>query len=52
MIPGGSSSKILRADERFTGKKKDGTEFDWGIEDIPMDFDSLSLVGSMSGSGG
>ena len=52
VIPGGSSSKILRADERFTGKKKDGTEFDWGIEDIPMDFDSLSLVGSMSGSGG
>ncbi len=52
VIPGGSSSKILRADERFTGKLKDGTEFDWGIEDIPMDFDSLAAVGSMSGSGG
>ena len=52
VIPGGSSSKILRADERFKGKLKDGTEFDWGIEDIPMDFDSLSAVGSMSGSGG
>lgn len=52
VIPGGSSAKILRADERFTGKLKDGTEFDWGIEDIPMDFDSLGLVGSMSGSGG
>ena len=25
---GGSSSKILRADERFTGKLKDGTDFD------------------------
>jgi NADH-quinone oxidoreductase subunit F len=52
VIPGGSSAKVLRADERFTGKLKDGTEFDWGIEDIPMDFDSLGLVGSMSGSGG
>ncbi|HAV13084.1 MAG TPA: NADH-quinone oxidoreductase subunit F, partial [Opitutae bacterium] len=52
VIPGGSSAKILRADERFTGKLKDGTEFDWGIEDIPMDFDSLMAVGSMSGSGG
>ena len=52
VIPGGSSAKILRADERFTGKLKDGTAFDWGIDDIPMDFDSLSAVGSMSGSGG
>ncbi len=52
VIPGGSSSKILRADERFTGKLKNGDEFDWGIEDIPMDFDSLMAVGSMSGSGG
>jgi len=52
VIPGGSSAKILRADERFTGKLKDGTEFDWGIEEIPMDFDSLMAVGSMSGSGG
>ena len=52
VIPGGSSAKVLRADERFTGKLKDGTAFDWGIEDIPMDFDSLGLVGSMSGSGG
>ncbi|MEM1223131.1 MAG: NADH-quinone oxidoreductase subunit NuoF [Verrucomicrobiota bacterium] len=52
IIPGGSSSKILRADERFKGKLKSGEEFDWGIEDIPMDFDSLMAVGSMSGSGG
>ena len=52
VIPGGSSSKILRADERFTGKLKDGTEFDWGIEDIPLDFDGPASAGSMSGSGG
>ena len=52
VIPGGSSAKVLRADERFKGKLKDGTSFDWGIEDIPMDFDSLAAVGSMAGSGG
>ncbi len=52
VIPGGSSAKILRADERFTGKLKDGTEFDWGLNDIPLDFDSLMACGSMSGSGG
>ena len=52
VIPGGSSSKVLRADERFTGKLKDGTEFDWGIDDIPLDFDGPMAAGSMSGSGG
>ncbi len=52
VIPGGSSSKVLKAGERFTGKLRDGTAFDWGLEDIPMDFDSLAAVGSMSGSGG
>ena len=35
----------------FSRQAQGRTEFDWGIEDIPMDFDSL-LVGSMSGSGG
>jgi NADH-quinone oxidoreductase subunit F len=52
VIPGGSSAKILRADERFVGKHKDGTEFDWGIEDVPLDFDGPMAAGSMSGSGG
>lgn len=52
VIPGGSSSKILKAGERFTGTMKTGEHFEWGIEDIPMDFDSLALVGTMSGSGG
>ncbi|TVR47103.1 MAG: NADH-quinone oxidoreductase subunit NuoF [Puniceicoccaceae bacterium] len=52
VIPGGSSAKILRAGERYTGKLKDGSSFDWGLEDIPMDFDSLMAVGSMAGSGG
>jgi len=52
VIPGGSSAKILRAGERFQGKLKDGTPYDWGLEDIPLDFDSLAMVGTMSGSGG
>ncbi len=51
LIPGGSSSKVLRAGERFQGKLKNGDAFDWGIEDIPLDFDSPMAVGSMSGSG-
>ena len=52
VIPGGSSAKILTLDERFVGKHKDGTEFDWGIEDVPLDFDGPTAAGSMSGSGG
>lgn len=50
VIPGGTSSKVLSAVERFTGKLKDGTTYDWGLEDVPLDFDSLTMVGSMSGS--
>jgi NADH-quinone oxidoreductase subunit F len=55
VIPGGSSAKVLRAGERFKGKRKVGLEmvdYDWGIEDVPMDFDSLAMIGSMGGSGG
>ena len=52
VIPGGSSAKVLRAGERFQGKMKDGTAFDWGLEDVPLDFDSFAMVGTMSGSGG
>ena len=55
VIPGGSSAKILRFGERFKGKRKVGAEmqdYDWGLEDLPMDFDSLAMVGSMAGSGG
>ena len=51
VIPGGSSSKILRADEKFKLKQGD-QEVEIGIEDIPMDFDSLMACGSMAGSGG
>jgi len=51
VIPGGSSSKIWRAGERFSGKLRSGDPFDWAIEDIPLDFDSPMAAGSMSGSG-
>ncbi len=55
VIPGGSSAKILRFGERFKGKRKVGAEmvdYDWGVEDVPMDFDSLAMIGTMGGSGG
>jgi NADH-quinone oxidoreductase subunit F len=55
VIPGGSSAKVLRFGERFKGKRKvggDTVDFDWAVEDIPMDFDCLALAGSMGGSGG
>jgi len=55
VIPGGSSAKILKVGERYKGKRKVGTDmvdYDWGIEDVPMDFDSLGMIGTMGGSGG
>src|SRR6266540_641501 len=56
VIPGGSSAKLLRADERFKLKQKqpDGSsiEREMSIDEIPMDFDSLAAAGSMAGSGG
>ncbi|MED5381904.1 MAG: NADH-quinone oxidoreductase subunit F, partial [Verrucomicrobiota bacterium] len=53
IIPGGSSSKVFRAGEKFTIKSKDK----WGevtvqkldLLDIPYDFDTLIKCGSMSG---
>jgi NADH-quinone oxidoreductase subunit F len=56
VIPGGSSAKVLRADERFKLKEKqsDGStvEREISVDEIPMDFDSLAACGSMAGSGG
>jgi NADH-quinone oxidoreductase subunit F len=56
VIPGGSSAKVLRADRKYKIKEKqaDGSMKDKEItlEEIPMDFDTLAAVGSMSGSGG
>jgi NADH-quinone oxidoreductase subunit F len=51
VIPGGSSSKILRCDETFKiGKGDDAKELSFW--DIQMDFDTLAACGSMAGSGG
>jgi NADH-quinone oxidoreductase subunit F len=51
VIPGGSSSKILKAGEKY--KIKRGAEVvEMSLEDLPMDFDSLAAAGSMAGSGG
>jgi NADH-quinone oxidoreductase subunit F len=52
VIPGGSSSKILRCDESYPIKQPDGTTKDLGFWDIQMDFDTLAACGSMAGSGG
>ena len=56
VIPGGSSAKVLRGDERFKIKERqpDGStiELEMTIDQIPMDFDSLAAAGSMAGSGG
>jgi len=52
VIPGGSSSKILRCDESFKLKNPDGSERQLGFWDIQLDFDTLAACGSMAGSGG
>jgi NADH-quinone oxidoreductase subunit F len=56
IIPGGSSAKVLRGDERFKIKQKqpDGSTIDveMSVDELPMDFDSLAAAVSMAGSGG
>ncbi|MEM7144986.1 MAG: NADH-quinone oxidoreductase subunit NuoF [Verrucomicrobiota bacterium] len=51
VIPGGSSAKVLRAGETYKIKQGD-EDVEIGLEDIPMDFDTLAACGSMAGSGG
>jgi NADH-quinone oxidoreductase subunit F len=51
IIPGGSSAKILKAGEVYKIKK--GAEIvEMGLEDLPMDFDTMAAAGTMAGSGG
>ena len=53
VIPGGSSSKVLKAGEKFKLKRKvDGkdVEEETDLLDLPYDFDSLQQAGTMSGS--
>ena len=52
VIPGGSSAKVLRFGEKFKLKQKDGSALELGVEDLPMDFDTLAAAGTMGGSGG
>jgi NADH-quinone oxidoreductase subunit F len=52
VIPGGSSSQVLRFGETFNVRRPDGSTATWNVEDIPLDFDSLRLCGSGAGSGG
>lgn len=56
VIPGGSSSKVLRADEVFKMKVKaeDGSmvEKEVGLLDLVMDASTVAAAGSMIGSGG
>jgi len=55
IIPGGSSSKVLKGGEKFNIKKKNaGGEMEaveTDLLDLPYDFDSLMGAGTMSGSG-
>lgn len=51
VIPGGSSSKILRCNETFKIGRGDDAK-DMEFWDLPLDFDTLAAAGSMAGSGG
>ncbi|MCX7826236.1 MAG: SLBB domain-containing protein, partial [Verrucomicrobiae bacterium] len=52
LIPGGSSAKVISGSDHFKGMRMDGTPYDWRWEDVPVDFDSLAMIGTMAGSGG
>ena len=53
LIPGGSSTKILKFGEHFSIKcPRTGQKVKWGIEDIPLDIPSLAACGSSLGTGG
>ena len=56
VIPGGSSSKIMRAGEVYKIKVRgpEGSMIDRELkmEDVPLDFDTMAATGTMAGSGG
>jgi len=52
IIPGGSSTKVLRVGEKFKVKLTDGSAAEWGVLDIPLDSNSFGLCGSALGTGG
>jgi len=53
LIPGGSSTKVLKFGEVYKVKHpNDGQEYEWGVEDIPLDSISIGLTGTFLGTGG
>ena len=52
VIPGGSSAKVMRADEVYKVKGPDGVEKEIPMLDVRMDAATLASVGTMVGSGG
>lgn len=53
VIPGGLSMKILKWGERWQGKHPNtGEDYDWGVEDIPLDSVSMGLCGTALSTGG
>lgn len=52
VIPGGSSMKILRWDEKFSIRNKDGSVRELRCEDIPLDGPDLMACGTALGSAG
>ncbi len=52
VIPGGSSAKVMRADEVYKIKGADGVEKEIPMLDVRMDAATLASVGTMVGSGG
>ena len=51
VIPGGSSSKVMRTDAEYKVQNPDGTMGKITFFDIALDLDSIARHGSMSGSG-
>jgi len=52
IIPGGSSTKVLRLGEKFKVKLPDGSPAEWGVLDIPLDSNSFTACGTGLGTGG
>lgn len=52
VIPGGSSMKPLRFDEKYKIKDADGNEKEVDLVDVPLDSASLMACGSSVGTGG
>ncbi len=52
IIPGGSSAKVVPCNEVKRERDADGNFKETTVMDVPLDLDSITSFGSMSGSGG